>query len=54
MIACAAVLSCTSAVNLDTEITSEASKGQWDISDYAREYINQIDRHDWFGLKGAN
>ena len=54
MMACAAILGCTSAVNLDTENTLEAnSQDRWTLPEDLITHINRIDARNKIGLRGA-
>ena len=56
IIACAAVLGCTSAVDLDTEFSAgrdDFGLPDWSISDFAYAYISEIDSDNMIGFTGA-
>ena len=54
MMACVAVLGCTSAVNLETQNTLEAdSKNRWTPSERLIELVNRWDSENEIGFRGA-
>ena len=53
MMACAAILGCTSAVNIETESTLEATPGQWTLPNHLASYINLFDSRNEIGFRGT-
>ena len=57
MMACVAILGCTSAVNLETEMTLEESvryaEPQWTLPEDLIGYINRADNRNLIGFRGA-
>ena len=53
MMACAAILGCTSAVNLETESTLEATQQKRTLPEDLIAHINRVDIRNNYGFKGA-
>ena len=54
MMACVAILGCTSAVNLETEMTLEENgQEQWTLPEDLIGYINRADNRNDIGFNGA-
>ena len=53
MMACAAILGCTSAVNIETESTLEATQDQWTLPNDLVNYISRVDSKNTIGFRGA-